>query len=281
MGRKKGYFDQLEAAVTRLQKRGVGEPAVAVCSSDTFRPLLSWLDEKVSIPFESIDYLPQAPSGATPFGQFRFGLLKNTDIPVLAVEGRLPVSEGFSAAEATYLVRLAGLLGAKTVFPISTGIGLNPAFHGGDVMLVEDHINCTGTDPMRGLDDERAGPKVLDMTEAYHLDLLGMAEELGIELRIKSHRGVLLSVAGPTLPTRSEYRLYRNMGADALEGSSLALETTAARAAGMRAIGLVVLVDVEHPDFLGPVTVEQIVAVENTRQAIVGRLVETFIRRIH
>ncbi|MDP7422956.1 MAG: hypothetical protein QGH40_13830, partial [bacterium] len=68
---------------------------------------------------------------------------------------------------------------------------------------------------------------------------------------------------------------------DALEGSSLALETTAARAAGMRAIGLVVLVDVEHPDFLGPVTVEQIVAVENTRQAIVGRLVETFIRRIH
>lgn len=278
---KKGYFDQLEKAAAGLRKQGITDPAIAVFSGCTFRPLLSWLDEKVSLSFESIKNLLTASSMTVPPGLVRFGTLKDTGIPVLAVEGRLPVSEGFNAAEAAFFVRLTGLLGVETAILVSSGIGLNPDFAGGDIMLVEDHINITGADPLRGLDDERAGPKVLDMTEAYQADLLGTAEELSIELRIAAHRGVVLSAAGPTFPTRAEYRLYRSYGADAVESASMALEVVAARGLGMNVLGLVVLVDVEHPDYLGPVTVEQIVSVENTRQERVGRLIDTVIRRIN
>ena len=279
MKRKKGYFDQLGAAAANLRKKGVGAPAVAVFSSSAFRPLSACLVEESAIDFSDIACMPISPAGTSPTGTIRFGHLKDSDITLCAVEGRLPLSEGYGAADTAFLVRLAGLLGAETGIFISSGFGLNPDFAMGDLLLVADHINFTGADPLRGLDDERAGPKLLDMTEAYNQDLIGIAEELGIELRIRAHRGTILSCAGPTLPTRAEYRFYRSCGADAVESSSFAVETSAALASEMDVLGVVVLLEIEPPDFLGPVTIEQIMTIENSRQPDVGRLIESVIER--
>jgi purine-nucleoside phosphorylase len=153
-------------------------------------------------------------------------------------------------------------LGCEVLIVSNACGGLNPQYSLGDVMIIEDHINLMGDNPLIGKNDERLGPRFPDMCFPYDRALLKTAREIALEHRIAVQQGVYVAVAGPNLETRAEYRFLRGIGADAV-GMSTVPEVLVGVHAGMRCMGLSVVTDLCLPDALEPADVQAIIAVAN------------------
>lgn len=191
-------------------------------------------------------------------GKLLWGALEGT--PVVAMEGRFHAYEGHSMERITLPVRVMRALGARVLLVSNACGGLNPEFRAGDLMMIEDHINLMGLNPLVGPNDERLGPRFPDMSEPYDHALIGKAEAAARRLGLRHHRGVYVAVTGPNLETRAEYRFLRTIGADAV-GMSTVPEVLAARHAGMKVLGLSIVTDLCLPDALKQVSLEEILAV--------------------
>ncbi len=178
---------------------------------------------------------------------------------VIAFQGRFHLYEGYSAQEVTIPVRLAGELGIKTLIISNAAGGMNTNFRRGDLMAITDHINLQGFNPLVGANEDSWGPRFPDMSEPYSSELLELAKRLALEKGIDLQRGVYVSVLGPNLETRAEYRFLKKIGADAV-GMSTVPEVIAAVHMGIEIVAFSVITDECFPDALKPISIPEILA---------------------
>jgi purine-nucleoside phosphorylase len=199
--------------------------------------------------------------------------------PVVALHGRFHLYEGFDARETTHAVRALGVLGVRTLILTNAAGALNPSFATGSPMLIEDHINLTGTTPLRGHNHEPWGDRFPDMCEVYDAGLRKLAVDKALALGIRLERGVYMQVMGPNMETPAETRMYRAMGADAI-GMSTCMEAIAARHMGMRLLGLSCLTNKNLPDCMQEASLEQVIAQAQQSSAAITALVTAILKEI-
>lgn len=196
--------------------------------------------------------------------------------PILALRGRFHLYEGFTASEACTGVRVLGELGVKTLIVTNAAGALNPSFDAGTPMLIDDHINFTGHNPLRGPNNDAWGPRFPDMSSPYSEKLRDLAMQKALELGLRLERGVYVQVMGPSLETPAETRAYRLLGADAV-GMSTAIETIAARHMGMEVMGLTCLTNKNLPDCMAETSLEQVIAQAEKSAGSLGKIIEAVI----
>jgi len=195
---------------------------------------------------------------------------------VLALRGRFHYYEGWSMQEATFPVRVMKYLGIDNIIVSNASGGVNANFKTGDVMIISDQINMMPEHPLRGSNDERFGPRFVDMHEPYSLSMIAHMEKIAKEANIKIQKGIYLALQGPTFETPAEYGMVRNLGADAV-GMSTVPEVIVAKHMGMTCFGLSVITDLGVEGLVEEVSHEEVQKVAKLAEVVVGKLVERFI----
>ncbi|MCF6286223.1 MAG: purine-nucleoside phosphorylase, partial [Candidatus Hydrogenedentes bacterium] len=252
------------------------EAQVAIILGTGLGSLAERLSDAVRVPYEAIPHFPAA-TVEDHAGEMVLGYLG--EVPVVALSGRFHVYEGYSLQEVTFPVRVAKALGVGTLIVSNAAGGLNPQFKAGDLMLISDHINQMGDNPLIGPNDDSLGPRFPDMCEPYTESLLALVEEKALALGIKTQRGVYLACSGPCLETRAEYRFMRTIGADAV-GMSTVPEVIVAVHAGLKVLGFSAITDECFPDALKPVDIDKIIATANAVEPKLTQLVEAVLREL-
>jgi len=198
---------------------------------------------------------------------------------VMAMQGRFHKYEGYSLQQVTFPVRVLYALGARTLIVSNACGGMREDWLAGDLMLIGDHINMIGDNPLVGPNDDALGPRFPDMSEAYDAALRASARAVATEQGITLREGVYVAVAGPNLETRAEYRMLRSLGADVV-GMSTVPEVIVARHAGMRVLGLSIITDLCIPETLEPASLEKILAVAVQAEPNLTTLVRCVVERL-
>ena len=255
-------FDQIQEAKQAVQKRWAGKPRIGIILGTGLGGLAEDIAAEATIPFGDIPHFLRS-TVASHAGNFVCGTL--ADKTVVAMEGRIHAYEGYSLKQITFPVRIMRALGCEILIASNACGGMNPQFAKGDLMVIEDHINLMGDNPLIGPNDERLGPRFLDMCHAYDRELIALARRIALEEKIVCHQGVYVAVPGPNLETRAEYRWLRGIGADVV-GMSTVPEVIVGVHAGLRNLGLSVITDMCLPDALEPVSLETILATAATAE---------------
>jgi len=252
-----GLAKQIDEAAAFIRSRWTGSPKSGLILGTGLGGLAEEITSKTIIPYAEIPHFPistvQSHAGQLVCGDLR-------GVPVVAMEGRFHFYEGYSMQQVTFPVRVMKALGADTLVVTNAAGGMNPHYELGDVMVIDDHINLMGDNPLRGINDDTLGPRFPDMCEPYSRELSTIALQAALELGIQAHKGVFLAVAGPNLETRAEYRMLRGMGADVV-GMSTVPEVIVAVHAGLKVLGFSIVTDICLPDALEPVDIQKILAV--------------------
>ena len=241
---------------------------------------LGGLVKEINIEHE-IDYanLPHFPLSTVEShkGKLIFGSIGNKK--VVAMQGRFHYYEGYTMQQIVYPVRVMKFLGVETLLVSNACGGMNPQYRRGDVMIMVDHINLLGDNPLIGKNYEELGPRFPDMSEAYSNELISLAEEVALDNKIKIQKGVYVAVPGPNLETRAEYRFLRNIGADVV-GMSTIPENIAANHMGMKVLGFSIITDECFPESLKPVNVEEIIAAAMAAEPKMTLIMKEVIKRL-
>jgi len=198
---------------------------------------------------------------------------------VIAMQGRFHRYEGYTLQQVTFPVRVLQALGARTLVVSNACGGMNPLWAAGDLMLIADHINMLGDNPLVGENDDRLGPRFPDMSAPYDAALRALARAVAVEQRLTLREGVYVAVAGPNLETRAEYRMLRALGADVV-GMSTVPEVIVAVHGGMRVLGVSIVTDQCLPDTLEPASLEKILAVAGDAEPKLTALVRGVLERL-
>lgn len=271
----KAYKARVDEAAAVVREKLPFEPRLGIILGTGLGALADEIDVAVSIPYDDLPHFPLS-TVESHHGRLLAGTLSGT--PVLAMQGRFHLYEGYSAHEVVFPVRVMGVLGIDTLLISNAAGGMNPHFRRGDLMLLTDHINLQGHNPLEGPNVDAWGPRFPDMSEPYDLELRRIAEERALERGIKLQQGVYAAVVGPNLETRAEYRFLRQIGADVV-GMSTVPEVIAARHMDLRVMAVSVITDECFPDALEPVTIEEVLAAaaeaEPNLTALMKAVVET------
>ena len=218
------------------------------------------------------NFIPHFPISTVEshFGRLIFGTLAGKR--VVAMQGRFHYYEGYSMQEITFPVRVMKRLGIHTLIVSNASGALNLSYRNGDLVVIDDHINLMGTNPLIGPNDSSFGPRFPDMSRPYDPTLVAKAQELASQLGITLHKGVYVGVTGPNLETRAEYRYLARIGGD-IVGMSTVPEVLVARHMGLRVFALSVVTDVGDPDNLHSVSLNDVIEVANEAEPNVTRLV--------
>jgi purine-nucleoside phosphorylase len=247
--------DRVDACVAAVRRHWSGEPRVGIVLGTGLGALAREINAEAVVPYADVPGMPETTLEHHA-GQFVLGTL--CGVPVVAMDGRFHLYEGFSPETVTLPIRVMHGLGAAVLIVSNVAGGMNPQYRIGDIVLIEDHINLQGVNPLVGANDDSLGPRFPDMIEPYDAALIDRAESVALSHGIKTHRGVYVGVLGPCLETRAEYRFLRIIGADVV-GMSTVPEVIVAVHAGMRTLGLSVVSDRCLPDALEPVNIDAIV----------------------
>ena len=197
--------------------------------------------------------------------------------PVIAMSGRFHMYEGYDTKEITFPVRVMRALGAEFLLISNVSGGMNPQYKPGDLMILDDHINMLGENPLVGPNDERLGLRYPDMSAPYDPELIKLAKRIALEEGIQAHTGVYVALTGPSLETRAEYRFLRMIGADVV-GMSTVPEVIVGVHAGFRVLGVSVITDECLPDRLKPADIREIIAIANQAEPKLTRLFKRVVR---
>ena len=195
------------------------------------------------------------------------------------MQGRFHRYEGYSLQQVTFPVRVLRALGAETLIVSNACGGMHPLWAPGDLMLIADHINLLGDNPLIGPNDDTLGPRFPDMSEPYDAGLRTMAREVALSHGVTLREGVYVAVQGPNLETRAEYRFLRGIGADVV-GMSTVPEVIVAVHGGMKVLGLSIITDNCLPDALQPARLEDIIAVARTAEPTLSAVVAGVLARL-
>jgi purine-nucleoside phosphorylase len=266
----------LQEAVEAVRVKTTLVPQVGIILGTGLGALAQEIQMETAIPFGEIPNLPQ-PTVETHEGRLLLGTLGG--VPVAAMQGRLHRYEGFDMKEVGFPVRLMKLLGADTLVVTAAAGGMNPLLELGALVLIDDHINFMGDNPLVGDNLDALGPRFPDMSEPYDRRLQALAREAALEQKLRLHEGVYVAVTGPNLETRAEYRMLRGMGADVV-GMSMVPEVIVARHMDMRVLALAVVTDVCLPDALEPVDIDLIIRTAGEAEPKLSALTAEVVRRM-
>ena len=269
-------LESVEEAAAVVRERFDRAPDVAVILGTGLGRLGGEIETAVAIDYADIPHFPLS-TVESHAGRLLCGRLAGKT--VIAMQGRFHRYEGYTLQQVTFPIRVLRALGARTLVVSNACGGMNPLWRAGDLMLIADHINLLGDNPLTGPNDDRLGPRFPDMSDAYDAQLRALAREVALARGIELREGVYVAVSGPNLETRAEYRFLRAIGADVV-GMSTVPEVIVAVHAGMRVLGLSIITDMCLPDALEPATVEKIIAVANGAEPKLTRLVSGVLERL-
>ena len=253
-------YDKIKEASATIRDAFSEQPRAGIILGTGLGGIVDELEVEVALDYEQI---PHFLTSTATSHRGRLVCGKLAGVPVVAMEGRFHMYEGYALKDITLPVRVFKELGAELMILSNACGGLNPYYHAGDIMVIEDQINLLGDNPLIGINDDRLGPRFPDMCEPYDQAWIDRAIKVARDQGIDVHKGVFVAVAGPNLETRAEYRFLRMIGADVV-GMSTVPETIVAVHCGLKTVGLSVITDMCLPDALKPSNVEEIIATANS-----------------
>ena len=262
-------YAQIEQAAAAVREKWDHSPHAGIILGTGLGSLVEQLEVEATIDYEEIPNFANS-TAVSHRGRLVCGQLEG--LPVVAMEGRFHQYEGYPLKQITLPVRVFKALGAQLLVVSQAVGGMNPHYRSGDVMVIDDHINLMGDNPLIGVNDDRLGPRFPDMSAPYDEELVDVALEIARRENFVAHRGVTVAVTGPNLETRAEYRFLRLIGADVV-GMSTVPEVIVAAHAGMRSFGVSVVTDMCLPDALKPAVIEDIIAIANAAEPKLRALV--------
>jgi purine-nucleoside phosphorylase len=267
---------RIEEAVDFLRSKFTLKPETGIILGTGLGGLTREIVPEAVIEYGDIPHFPLSTVESHQ-GRLIFGTLGGK--VVVAMQGRFHYYEGYSMEQVTFPVRVMRALGVGTLLISNAAGGMNPQFVRGNIMVITDHINLIGDNPLIGLNDDQLGPRFPDMSQPYSRQLIDMAAQVALQLGIRIERGVFVAVAGPNLETRAEYRFLRAIGADAV-GMSTVPEVIVAIHAGMRVLGMSIITDECFPDSLQPANVSEIIAVASEAEPRLTAVMKGVVARL-
>jgi purine-nucleoside phosphorylase len=269
-------YEAVSAASALINARVARAPEVAIVLGTGLGRLAHEIDVDVTIPYSDLPGFPLSTVESHE-GRLLFGTLGGKS--VVAMQGRFHRYEGYTLRQVTFPVRVLRALGAHTLVVSNACGGMHPLWSPGDLMLIADHINMLGDNPLVGANDDRIGVRFPDMSAPYDAGLRALAREVAVEQQLVLREGVYVAVPGPSLETRAEYRMLRTLGADVV-GMSTVPEVIVAVHAGMRVLGLSIITDQCLPDALEPANIATIIATAGRAEPRLTALVRGVLERL-
>ena len=267
---------QVAAAVRAVQARTAVVPEVAIILGTGLGALADQLKAETTLPYADVPGFPR-PTVETHAGRLLLGTLGGRRVAMM--QGRFHRYEGYTLQQVAFPVRVLRALGAQTLIVSNVSGGMHPLWATGDLVLLSDHINLLGDNPLAGPNVDAEGPRFPDMSAAYDPELRTLARAVALEHKIVLREGVYVAVPGPNLETRAEYRMLRALGGDVV-GMSTVPEVITAVHQGMRVLGLSIITDNCLPDALEPTSVEKIIAVARRAEPKLATVVRGVLERL-
>ena len=267
---------KIEETVAWIRTKTDHTPKVGSVLGTGRGDLVSEIEISLEISYKEIPHFSES-TVETHAGKLIFGQIGK--IAVLAMQGRFHYYEGYSMEQITFPIRVMKFMGVKTLVISNAAGGMNPNYRKGDMMIMDDHINLLGNNPLIGPNDESLGPRFPDMSEPYSKRLIELAEKIALDEKLKVQKGVYVAVPGPNLETRAEYRFLRGIGADVV-GMSTVPEVIVARHMDLEVFGLSIVTDECFPDSLQPANVADIIKIANGAQPQLTKLMRRLIEKL-
>lgn len=269
--------EQIKAAADFIRTRSKLEPEVGVILGTGMGGLAKEVQDATVIDYGDIPHFPVS-TVESHAGKLHLGTLAGRR--VFMMQGRFHYYEGYSMQQITFPIRVMRALGAKTLLVMNAVGSMNALIPAGSLVLIQDHINLMGDNPLIGPNDEDLGPRFPDMSEPYTKQLIRLAEQVALDRKIPGvHRGIMVAVTGPNLETAAEYRMFQRMGADIVTMSTVP-EVIVAVHAGMRVLGVSTVTDGCLPDALHSANIEDIIRVANEAEPRLSALVKGVLEKL-
>ncbi len=262
-------LQSIDDAVSAIRRHTDLAPDIGIILGTGLGGLTKVIELETAVAYDTIPGFP-ASTVESHAGRLLLGQLAGR--AVVAMEGRFHRYEGYGLDEVTFPVRVMRALGANVLLVSNACGGMHPLWPAGDLVLISDHINLLGDNPLIGLNDETLGPCFPDMSEPYDAELRTLAREAAADLKVTLREGVYVAVPGPNLETPAEYRMLRTIGGDVV-GMSTVPEVIVANHAGMRVMGVSIITDQALPDALEAVSLEKIISVAKKAEPSLTRLI--------
>ncbi|HEY6446091.1 MAG TPA: purine-nucleoside phosphorylase [Acidobacteriaceae bacterium] len=249
-------FDRAKAAADFVLVRTPLRPRIGIVLGSGLGAFAAELADSAAI---SVAEIPHFPQSTVPGHSGRLVVGTVSGVSVAGMQGRVHAYEGYSSDEVTFPIRVLGRMGVTQVILTNAAGGINPAFRQGQLVLIADHINLSGRNPIAGANDDRFGPRFFDMSEAYAARLRQLAHEAARSMEFRLDEGVYCSVLGPSFETPAEIRAFGTLGAD-LIGMSTVQETIAARQMGIEVLGISCVTNLAAGIQKEPLSHEEVIA---------------------
>jgi purine-nucleoside phosphorylase len=267
---------QIEESARFIEERIRFAPSIGIILGTGLGALVDEIEIDRVIPYEEIPHFPVS-TVETHKGNLVLGHLAGR--PVVVMQGRFHYYEGYDLKQVTFPVRVMKRLGAQVLLVSNAAGGMNRNMKRGDLMLITDHINLLGDNPLRGPNDPELGPRFPDMSSVYDRELRELALQIALENGIYLHQGVYVALSGPNLETPAEYRFLITIGADAV-GMSTVPEVIVAKHAGMRVFGISCITDLAIDGVVEPVSFEEIVNAAKEAEPKMTLIIKELVQRM-
>jgi len=271
------YVERVERSVDYIESKLKKKPKIVIVLGSGLGKIADLLEDRIIIPYSNI---PGFPISTAPGhkGELVVGDLHGKT--VVAMSGRFHYYEGYSMKDVTFPIRVFQLLGVEYLFITNAAGALNPEFKVGRPMVIKDHINFMGTNPLIGPNVDKWGPRFPDMSVPYDPNLITLARTVSRDLGIKIHEGVYIAISGPCFETPAEMRMLRHLGADAV-GMSTVPEVIVAKHGGMKVFGLSAITDMAVPEAVKkPLTAEEVLEVAEKTGEKMGAIIVEMVKRM-
>lgn len=267
---------QIDESVAFIRKQTTTEPTIGIILGTGLGSLVDGIEMETTVAYDQIPHFPVS-TVESHHGRLLFGNLRGKR--VVCMQGRFHFYEGYSMQQVVFPVRVMKALGIKTLVVSNAAGGVNPNYVAGDIMLIKDHINFFGTNPLIGQNHNDWGSRFPDMFEAYSPILRAIAHETALEQNLRIQEGVYLGLSGPTLETAAEYRMVRVLGADAV-GMSTVPEVIAARHQGTDVLGFTIITDMGLADAMKPCSIDEVLRVAGEAEPKLRELIAGCVERM-
>ncbi len=272
----KEELPKIEQAVAYIREHWNKVPEIGIILGTGLGNLANKIEADIVLSYEDIPFFPSS-TVELHAGKLILGTLEGKTI--IAMQGRFHYYEGYTMKQITFPIRVMKALGVQTLVVSNACGGLNPQFKRGDIMLIEDHLNLLGDNPLIGQNAPELGPRWPDMVEPYSHRLIELAQQAALENGLTVQKGVYVAVPGPNLETRAEYRYLRNIGADVV-GMSTVPEVIVAVHSGMEVIGFSIITDMGLPDALEPADINSIIQTAGNAEPKMNTIICTMLRKL-
>ncbi len=266
----------IDEAIRFLRTKTQSQPSIGIILGTGLGGLVKEIQIETIVDYGNIPHFPVS-TVESHNGKLIFGTLGGKNI--VAMQGRFHFYEGYTMQQVTFPVRVMKFLGVNTLLISNAAGGMNPLFSKGDIMLIIDHINLLGDNPLIGPNDDELGSRFPDMSEPYTKEMSVLAERVALEMNIRLQKGVFIAVTGPNLETRAEYRFLRGIGGDVV-GMSTVPEVIVAVHQSMRVLGFSIITDECFPDALKPVSLQEVIAVANEAEPKLTAVMKEVVSRL-